>query len=110
MPNLCSLVISDRDIQEFGGFPLHPVCVFFFFFFVVAPATHVELSAWSAPRTAGPDSHGQCVKPTERKTTGPFAQQGQHFKTPLQTSFAISASGRRNYKKVQEILIGEVLF
>lgn len=56
-------------------------------FFVVAPTTHVELSAWNAPRTAGPDSHGQCVKPTERKTTGPFAHKGQHLKTPLQSSF-----------------------
>lgn len=94
MPNLCPLVISFRDTQVFGGFPLHPVS-----FLVVAPTMHVELSAWDALRTAGPDSHGQCVKPAERKTTGPFAQQGQHLKTPLQSSFAISAAGKRNYKR-----------
>lgn len=69
MASLCSLVISFRGIQKFCGF----FCILCFC--VVTPTTHVELSAWNALRTAGPDSHGQCVKPSERKTTGPFAQQ-----------------------------------
>lgn len=49
------------------------------------------------------------VKPTERKTTGPLAQQGQHLKTPRQGSVAISAMGKSNYE-LQEILPAGMVF
>lgn len=92
------LAISFRDISKFCGFPLHPV------FIVVASTTHVELGTRNTPRTAGPDSHGQCVKPTERKITGPFARRGQDLKTPLQSSLVWAAMRYSRRGKEKEII------
>lgn len=101
MPILCSFVIS---LTSFVA------CLASCVFVWRPPATHVELTPCIAPeRSAGPDSHGQCVKPAERKTTRTFCSTGSAFKDRDTSTGIMCYVGQRELEE-QERLTGEMVF